>query len=125
MKQPIRRLPDTELQVMQAIWAYTPPVSRAEIEQILQDTHPMALTTLLTLLARLAEKGFLSIEKVGRNSRYTPLISQRDYLAAQSRRFFDQLCGSSMTAFASALCDSGLSKDELALLRDLLERDAL
>ena len=41
----IRRLPDAELEVMQAIWACTPPVTRADIHEILKDTHPMALTT--------------------------------------------------------------------------------
>ena len=31
----IRRLPDAELEVMQAIWACTPPVARTEINDIL------------------------------------------------------------------------------------------
>ena len=121
----IRRLPDSELEVMQVIWDCTPPVSRSAIEAKLQDTHPMALTTLLTLLTRLSEKGFLIAEKAGRSKCYTPTVSRQDYLAAQSRRFLDKLCGGSLSAFANALCGSGLTKEELAELRDLLERDAL
>mgnify|MGYP000261888822 FL=1 len=121
----IRRLPDAELEVMQAIWACTPPVTRADIHEILKDTHPMALTTLLTVLTRLSEKGFLRIEKVGRSARYIPLISQHDYLAQQSNRFLHKLCGGNLSTFASALCDSGLSKEEVAQLRDLLERGML
>lgn len=78
MAESIRRLPDAELEVMQAIWACTPPVARADIQELLKDTHPMALTTLLTVLTRLSEKGFLRIEKVGRSARYIPLISQHD-----------------------------------------------
>ena len=85
----------------------------------------MALTTLLTVLTRLSEKGFLRIEKVGRSARYIPLISQRDYLAQQSNRFLHKLCGGNLSTFASALCDSGLSKEEVAQLRDLLERGML
>ena len=42
MKTAIRRLPDAELEVMQAIWACEPPVSRTDIDEILRDTHPMA-----------------------------------------------------------------------------------
>jgi len=125
MKQTIRRLPDAELEVMQAIWQCEAPVSRAEMETILKDSHPMALTTLLTLLTRLAEKGFLQIEKEGRRSNYTPLISREEYLAQQSRSFVEKVCGGSMSAFAAALCDSGLSKEDLAELRELLERDGL
>lgn len=121
----IRRLPDTELEVMQAIWACEPPVARTEISEILKDSHPMALTTLLTLLTRLAEKGFVKIQKEGRSARYIPLIAKKDYLAQQSRSFLQKVCGGSLPAFAAALCDSGLTKEELSQLRELLERDEL
>ena len=83
----MKRLPDTELVVMQAIWSCEPPVSRAEMQEILKQTHPMAQTTLLTLLTRLSEKGFIKIEKHGRISKYIPLISEREYLANQGKRF--------------------------------------
>ena len=125
MGKNMRRLPDAELEVMQAVWACTAPVARVDVEELLKDTRPMATTTLLTLLTRLAEKGFLKIEKEGRSARYIPLVSRQEYLAEQSGRFFQKLCGGSVSAFATALCDSGLTKEELAELRDLLERDAL
>lgn len=125
MDTTIRRLPDAELEVMQAIWACEPPVSRADINKILKDTHPMALTTLLTVLTRLSDKGFVQIRKEGRSARYFPMIARQDYLAQQSRRFVQKVCGGSLPAFAAALCDSGLTKEELALLRELLERNAL
>lgn len=125
METTIRRLPDTELEVMQAIWACEPPVARTEISEILKDSHPMALTTLLTLLTRLAEKGFVKIQKEGRSARYIPLIEKKDYLAQQSRSFLQKVCGGSLPAFAAALCDSGLTKEELSQLRELLERDEL
>ena len=48
-----------------------------------------------------------------------------EYLAGQGNRFFRKLCGGNVSAFANALCDSGLTKEELAQLRQLLERDAL
>ena len=125
MKEHIRRLPDAEQEVMQAIWACTAPVARTNIEEILFPEHPMAMTTLLTMLTRLAEKGFISIEKQGRRSLYTPLIAQEDYLAAQSKTFFEKLCGRNISTFAAALCDSGLTREEIAELRSLLERDEL
>ena len=131
MSKNIRRLPDSELEVMQAIWECSPqtsenvqPVSRSQIEEILQEKS-MALTTLLTLLTRLTDKGFVKTEKIGRSNAYTPLVSQADYLAAQSRSFLDKLCGGSISTFASALCDSGLTKEELEELRQLLERSKL
>ncbi len=122
MSVSIRKLPDTELEVMQAVWQCTVPVARGEIEEILKDTHPMALTTLLTLLTRLSEKGFIKIEKIGRSSKYYPMISEQEYLAAQSSRFINKLCGGNLSIFANALCDSGLSDEEIEELRELLER---
>lgn len=125
MKKMIRRLPDAEQEVMQALWACKVPAARADIEKILFKTHPMAMTTLLTLLTRLNEKGFLTIQKKGRRSYYTPCISREDYLASQSRNFFEKLCGGNLSVFANALCDSGLTEEEIADLRTLLERDEL
>ena len=120
-----KRLPDAELEVMQAIWACSAPVSRAQIDEILRQTHPIAQTTLLTLLTRLAEKSYIQIDKTARSASYTPLISRETYLAQQSRRFFDKLCGGSLSTFATALCSSGLTKEEIAELRTLLEQEAL
>lgn len=125
MPNPIRRLPDAELEVMNAVWACEAPASRTDIEEILKQTRPMAATTLLTQLSRLTEKGFLRLEKQGRTNCYTPLIPKGDYLAAQSRRFVEKLCGGSMTTFAAALCSSGLSREELEELRALLEKGGL
>lgn len=121
MNHTIRRLPDTELAVMQALWASDTPVPRAQLEERLAQTHPMATTTLLTLLSRLSEKGFVRVDKEGRKSLYAPLVTREDYLAAQSRSFIQKLCGGSLSTFASALCDSGLSKEELEELRELLK----
>ena len=121
----IRKLPDTELEVMQALWSCTAPATRTDMEQFLCKSHPMAHTTLLTLLSRLAEKEFVRIEKEGRSAHYYPLVSKEDYLAAQSRRFLNQLFGGSISAFANALCNSGLTKEELAELRQFLEGSAL
>ncbi len=120
-----RKLPDAELEVMQVIWDLEPPVSRLDIENIITQKYPMATTTLLTLLSRLTDKEAISVEKDGRNNIYTPLVSRSDYLATQSKRFLDKLCSGNIQLFATALCDSGLSKDELEQLRNLLERDEL
>ena len=96
-----------------------------QIAAILDKTHPMAPTTLLTVLSRLADKGFLRIEKTGRSAEYWPLVAREDYLARQGRKFYDTLCGGSLPAFAAALCASGLTAEELAELRELLREGTL
>ena len=125
MNSNIKRLPDSELEVMQAIWSLEAPVARVDIEEVLKDSYPIAMTTLLTLLTRLSEKGFIKIEKISRSARYYPLVSQQEYLAQQSKNFLQRLCGGNMSTFATALCDSGISKEDLAELRELLDKELL
>ena len=109
MADAMRTLADAELEIMQAIWACEEPVKRAAISAILDRTHPMAPTTLLTVLSRLADKGFVRIEKTGRSAEYRPLVAKEDYLARQGRKFYDKLCSGSVSAFAAALSASGLT----------------
>ena len=121
----IKKLPDAELEVMQAIWSCQPPVLRSEIDELLKDTHPMAPTTLLTLLTRLADKGFVRIEKTGRFAKYYPVVNEEEYLANESHLFIKKVFKGNMSVFANALCDSGLTREELAELRELLEKNEL
>lgn len=121
MKKTIRRLPDAELSVMQAVWSCNKEATRQEIEAHLGKDHHQALTTLLTELSRLADKGFLKVKKDGRSNLYRPLVSREDYLATQSKSFVENLCGGNMSVFANALCDSGISKEDLAELTALLQ----
>ena len=125
MDPTIRRLPDGELEVMQAVWDCQPPVTRGDVEEKLKDTHPLASTTILTLLTRLTQRGALVMEKRGRSNVYTPTFTRQEYLAAQSGRLFQKLCGGDLHLFATALCDSGLSREELEELRRLLEEGEL
>ncbi len=125
MEENLKKLPDTELEVMQALWELEPPVPRAVVEAAMAERKPMAQTTLLTLLSRLAEKNFIKVEKQGRSSVYTPLVAREDYRARQSKRFLDRVFGGSIPAFASALMASGLSREDLDELRRLLEEGKL
>lgn len=124
-KKEMKRLPESELEIMQIIWKETTPVSRITVENALRNDHPLAPTTILTLLTRLCEKGFLSLKKDGRTNLYEPLITEKEYLAAESRLFLDRLFHGSVAGFATALCNSGIKKEELEELRQLLEKGEL
>lgn len=120
-----KRLPDGELSIMQIIWKEEPPVARSTIEQALGDEKQLAPSTIITFLTRLCEKGFLSLTRRGRTNYYTPLVSEREYLAQESRNILDRLYGGSLASFATALCDSGVSREDIEQLRDMLERGSL
>lgn len=77
----IKRLPDAELEIMNALWDADAPLTAAELETALPGP-PRARTTLLTLLARLEEKGCVTREKQGRGYLYTAVLTRAAYLPA-------------------------------------------
>ena len=80
----IKRLPDAELEIMNALWDAPAPLTTAELEAALPGT-PRARTTLLTLLARLEEKGCVAREKQGRGYRYLAVLAREEYLPAETK----------------------------------------
>lgn len=53
----IRRLPDSELEIMLILWEAGKPVSRSYIDDQLKGKKEWAITTVLKLLSRLTERG--------------------------------------------------------------------
>ena len=117
----MKRLPDTELEVMKALWTSGPGTPRAQLDQILAP-FGWSPNTINTYLSRLTEKGFLSIRKAGKSNLYTPLVSREDYLAFDSRSVLSRLYGSSPTTFLAALARNGLDRRDVDQLRSLLDR---
>ena len=78
-------------------------------------------STLLKLLSRLEERGFVKREKEGRNNLYTPLVRREDYLSAESRAFLQRLHGGSLPSLVAALMDSrAISRRDLEELEEIL-----
>lgn len=121
----IKTLSDTELKIMQFIWDMEPPVSRSDIEEKLCSDRNLAPSTIITFLSRMCEKGLLVAEHRGRTNYYTPLVSKQEYRANENRSFLNKLYGGSFSEFAVSLCNSGISKDDLAELKRMLEENDL
>lgn len=89
----MKRLPDTELEVMKALWATGPDTPRALLEERLA-LFGWAANTINTYLARLADKGFVAVRREGKSNLYTPLVSCEEYQAFDSRAVLERLYGS-------------------------------
>jgi predicted transcriptional regulator len=57
----------------------------------------------LTLLTRLAGRGFLASEKRGKERFYTPLVSRDEYLQRETGAFVKRFHKNSLTGLMSAL----------------------
>ena len=83
----IKRLPDSEFEVMEIIWRNATPITTLQIMEKMESGRNIKLQTLLTMLLRLVEKGFLTSERAGRERNYTPVISKFDYMTVETENF--------------------------------------
>ena len=95
---------------MNALWDAAVPLTAAELETALPGP-PRARTTLLTLLARLEEKGCVNREKQGRGYLYTATLIRSEYLPAESKSAWHRLFGGSPRSFVAALAETDALTD--------------
>lgn len=118
-----QKLPDTELKVMQVIWHSETPISTSAIREELQKGRPWNLSALQTLLGRLVNRGFLATEKRGKSRFYDPLVTEEDYLAEDSRRYFRKWTGGSLRDLVACLYENhSVTKEELEDLKTFIEQ---
>ena len=119
--KPTKRLPDAEFEIMYIIWENTSPISTNQIIAHLDGDKKWKPQTVLTLLTRLIDKGFLQSEKIGKERTYTPLISLKEYLSIETSNFFDRLHSNSLLSLVNTLYDGKtLSEAEITDLRNWL-----
>lgn len=119
----MKRLPDSELELMMIIWDAGRPVSRNEIEEQLPGERQLSATTILSFLSRLQEKRFVQVRKEGRNNVYEPLVRKEDYLKQESRSIWKRLYQNSVGNFMAALGQGDeLTDQDLDELQEFLDR---
>ena len=114
----MKRLPDTELEVIKALWDSGANTPRSVLEERLAQ-RAWAPNTVNTYLTRLVSKGFVAVEHKRSGNLYTPIVSREEYQAFDSRSTLSQLYGSPRN-FVAALARDGLKQSELDELRSLL-----
>ena len=118
----MKKLGDAELEIMLAVWEAGEPVPSSYVQEKLRGRRDWALPSILTSLSRLVDKGFLSCQKRGKSNWYHPLVSEKDYKAAEGRGPIARLYGGSFTGMVASLCDGrAIDEDDLAQLRQYLD----
>lgn len=116
----MKRLPESELEIMMILWKHGGAMNRMEIEAQLQ--KEVAAPTVLSFLNRLETKGFVQVEKVGKINWYTPLVREEEYLRKESRNILQKLYRNSLRNFMASLYDGeGMSREELDELQAFLD----
>lgn len=122
----IPQLSDAELEIMKIIWGNrSQEVTRFPyiMDGLAARGKPCQKNTLIVLLSRLINKGFLNARKIGRRNEYTPLVSEAEYQAVQTKHFLDKIYEGNATGLVSTLISGDLLTDEeYGELKKLLEK---
>jgi BlaI family penicillinase repressor len=114
-------LTNAEEQIMKLLWN----LDRAFIRDLLNefpDPKP-ASTTVLTLLKRMIDKGFVCYKLYGNSREYYPLIKKTDYFSDHINVLIKDFFNNSTAQFASFFAnETEMNQEELKELRDLVDK---
>lgn len=121
-----KKLGEAELEIMQVIWDSYPPVTSNYILEELQEKRKWQLSTLMTSLSRLSDKGFVSCDRSTGTNLYSPIVSENDYKAKESGNFLEKLYQNSIQNMVATLYHNKMIKssdvEELRAFLDELEQ---
>lgn len=117
----IRRLPDAEFEIMKVVWSNPTPITTMQIVDQLGEKK-WKPQTVLTMLVRLVEKGFLTSGKNGRERNYNPVISEANYMQVETGDFMSRYSGNSVGSLIKTMYDGkSITDTDLADLKSWLK----
>lgn len=123
MSNVLKKLGEAELEIMQVIWDSENPVTSNYILKELQGRRKWQLSTLMTSLARLSDKGFVSCDRSTGSNLYTSVISENEYKAGASRHFLEKLYNNSIRNMVATLySDKAIKDSDIEELRNFLNK---
>ena len=118
------QISDSELELMHIIWSAGGTVLYAQIMEALGKAgRSWQKNTVITLLSRLVDKGFLTVRKLGRRNEYAAAVSQAEYQAVQTQALVNKLyAGSAKGLVAGLLRQEAISPGDYEELRRFWEK---
>ena len=115
----MKKLPDSEFDIMKVVWANQPPVTANMIMRQHGDKAGWKVQTAISLLLRLVERGFLHTEKSGKERMYFPIIEKEEYLKFETDNFMEQFHDNSLLNLVATMYgDEALSDGDINELLD-------
>lgn len=115
-------LSKAQLEIMQIVW-HRGEATVAEVWKDLSERRPLARNTVLTTLARLEEKGWLTRDSLERAHRYRAAAPREATLGTMIDRLIDTAFGGSVEGLMMALLEGrGVSKKEADGIRAMIDQ---
>lgn len=122
MNKIVKKLGEAELEIMQVIWKADAPVTSSFILKELQERRKWQLSTLMTSLSRLVDKGFISCDRTTGNNLYSSIISENDFKAKESKSFLEKLYNNSIQNMVATLySNKAINDSDMNELRKFLD----
>ena len=124
-KSMVQQISDAELEIMKIVWGNPEKVTLFPyiMDELAARGRQCQKNTLIVLLSRLMNKGFLSAKKIGRRNEYTTLVSETEYQKAQTKKFLDKIYeGSAKGLVSNLIMGDLLADEEYEELKRLLEK---
>ncbi|MBQ9746348.1 MAG: BlaI/MecI/CopY family transcriptional regulator [Clostridia bacterium] len=124
MKKELVSLPDAEFEVMDALWKCEAEFAPTTEILAKMKTEKKA-QTVLTMLTRLCDKGFLSSQKNGKERLWKAEVSRGEYSSYEAKKFVDKIYGGSFSKLVSAFYDGKeISEEDAKQLLALIDGNA-
>lgn len=112
---------DTELEILKVLWSKGPGTVR-EVETRLGRRRRWAYNTVLTLLSRLREKGYVAADRSGSAHVFRSIVSREELLRTGLKTLADRVCDGTASPLVQALVrGQRFSSAEIAHFRRLLD----
>ena len=113
---------EAEWKIMEVLWDHAPR-TMSEITKALEPTTGWTRHTVITLLKRMQEKGTVAVDESGDVKRYSPLMTQEEASAQQTKKLLDNVFSGRASLLINHLVDSGeITLKEMDELMDMMKK---
>ncbi|MCM1120684.1 MAG: BlaI/MecI/CopY family transcriptional regulator [bacterium] len=117
----MKKLSEAEFEIMQVLWRHEAPMTSNQLLKEMGDNRRWKLASLMTVLARMAEKGAVYCDRTTRTNYYSALVSEEEYKLAEGTSFLEKLFHRSAKDFIASLYQGKkMSPQDIRELREYL-----
>ena len=118
----MKKLSEAEFDIMQVLWRHDAPMTSNQLLGEMGNNRNWKLASLMTVLARMAEKGAVYCDRSTRTNYYTALVSEDQYKITEGTSILEKLFNRSAKEFITSLYQGKqMSQKDIQELREYLD----
>lgn len=118
----MKKLSEAEFEIMQVLWRHDAPMTSNQLLEEMGDNRNWKLASLMTVLARMAEKGYVHCDRSTRTNYYTALVSEEEHKLTEGTSLLEKMFHKSAKDFIASLYQGKkMSSEDIQELSDYLD----